>query len=88
MTLQSRLETLTGRRAVLRSLLLGAGVTAALGACGSNDPDLGTAAATPTSVDPAVPEALRFTAPLVGGGEFDGSAVAGRPVAFWFWAPT
>ena len=36
----------------------------------------------------AVPEALRFTAPLVGGGTFDGAAIAGRPTVFWFWAPT
>lgn len=35
-----------------------------------------------------VPAALAFRAPLVGGGEFDGAAYAGRPVAFWFWAPT
>lgn len=79
---------MTGWRAALRSLLLGVVVTVALGACGSNDRDVSTAATTLASVDTAVPEALRFTAPLVGGGEFDGSAVAGRPVAFWFWAPT
>jgi peroxiredoxin len=85
---QLNIETLTGRRSVLRSLLLGVAVTTALGACGSNNPDPGTAATAVTSVDTAVPEALRFTAPLVGGGEFDGSAVAGRPIAFWFWAPT
>lgn len=36
----------------------------------------------------AVPELLQFTAPLVGGGEFDGAAYAGRTTAFWFWAPT
>ena len=88
MTRQPRTATLTGRRAVLRSLLLGVAVTTVLGACASNDPDLGTAPTAVTSVDTAVPEALRFSAPLVGGGEFDGSAVAGRPVAFWFWAPT
>ena len=35
-----------------------------------------------------VPEALQFTAPLVGGGTFDGAAVAGKPTVFWFWAPT
>ena len=35
-----------------------------------------------------VPEALQFTAPLVGGGTFDGTAVAGKPTVFWFWAPT
>jgi hypothetical protein len=34
------------------------------------------------------PEVLAFTAPVVGGGELDGTSLAGRPVAFWFWAPT
>ena len=43
----------------------------------------------PTS-EPAVvvPEALQFTAPLVGGGTFDGAALADKPTVFWFWAPT
>ena len=36
----------------------------------------------------AVPESLQFSAPLVGGGVFDGSAYVGQPLAFWFWAPT
>ena len=31
---------------------------------------------------------LGFTAALVGGGQFDGASMAGKPVAFWFWAPT
>jgi hypothetical protein len=34
-----------------------------------------------------VPDALRFRAPLVGGGEVDLSTFAGRPVVLWFWAP-
>jgi hypothetical protein len=44
----------------------------------------------PPTTDAAivVPEALQFTAPLVGGGTFDGAAVAGKPTVFWFWAPT
>ena len=67
--------------------LLGVAATTLI-ACGSSDPDPGGAATMDTALDSAVPEALRFTAPLVGGGEFDGSAAAGRPVAFWFWAPT
>jgi hypothetical protein len=46
------------------------------------------AAAGPTEAPVVVPEALQFTAPLVGGGEFDGAAVAGTPTVFWFWAPT
>lgn len=51
------------------------------GGASDDTPDAGTAAA-------VVPAALQFRAPLVGGGEFDGTAEAGRPVAFWFWAPT
>ena len=31
---------------------------------------------------------LRFSAPLAGGGQFDGTSLAGRPAVFWFWAPT
>jgi hypothetical protein len=46
--------------------------------------------AEPASTEPAVvvPEALQFSAPLVGGGTFDGAAAAGKPTVFWFWAPT
>ena len=36
----------------------------------------------------ATPSALQFNVPLVGGGQLDGSTLAGRPIAFWFWAPT
>ena len=35
----------------------------------------------------AVPDALAFSAPLVGGGELDLATLAGRPVLLWFWAP-
>ena len=64
---------------------------------GTEAPSATTAAPAPadTDGDPAtteaavvVPEALQFTAPLVGGGTFDGAAVAGKPTVFWFWAPT
>jgi hypothetical protein len=41
-----------------------------------------------TSATAAVPEALRFTAPLVGGGTSDGAASVDKPTVFWFWAPT
>ncbi len=47
-----------------------------------------TAEPAPTEPAVVVPEALQFTAPLVGGGTFDGAAVAGKPTVFWFWAPT
>ena len=43
-------------------------------------------AATDSAVE--VPQALQFTAPLVGGGTFDGAAYTGKPTVFWFWAPT
>jgi hypothetical protein len=33
------------------------------------------------------PDALRFTAPLVGGGDVDLAGYAGQPVLLWFWAP-
>lgn len=45
-----------------------------------------TTAATPDPV--VVPEALQFTAPFVGGGEFVGAEFADKPTLFWFWAPT
>jgi len=34
-----------------------------------------------------VPDVLAFSAPRVGGGTISGADYAGRPVAFWFWAP-
>jgi hypothetical protein len=47
-----------------------------------------SAAAAPGSVAAAVPEALAFKAPLVGGGELNLADYAGKPVLLWFWAPT
>ena len=41
----------------------------------------------PESAPGNVPEALGFTAPLVGGGEIELTTLAGRPVLLWFWAP-
>lgn len=75
------------RRAATVALAFALGLTA----CGSGDGGSSETAATvgTGSSGPAgVPAALDFTAPLVGGGTFDGAALAGRPVAFWFWAPT
>ncbi|MEY4174156.1 MAG: hypothetical protein RI900_1321 [Actinomycetota bacterium] len=44
--------------------------------------------ATGCGSDPvADPAALRFTAPLVGGGTLDASTLADKPTVFWFWAP-
>jgi hypothetical protein len=49
-----------------------------------------TPGSTLATVDPggAVPEILDVVAPVVGGGELDLAALAGRPLALWFWAPT
>ena len=51
-------------------------------ACGSSGTDSDSA---PRSTAGG---AATFTATLVGGGTFDSAALAGRPVAYWFWAPT
>lgn len=40
-----------------------------------------------TSSTPAVPTELDFTAKTVGGPEFSGRSLAGKPAVFWFWAP-
>ena len=34
-----------------------------------------------------IPEILEFEAPLLDGGTFRGVDLAGKDVAFWFWAP-
>jgi hypothetical protein len=41
----------------------------------------------PSAPIEGVPDALRFRAPRVGGGEIDMSTLAGKPVVMWFWAP-
>lgn len=51
------------------------------------DPAATTAVAAEPAPTVAVPPILQLTAPLVGGGELDFASFAGRPVAFWFWAP-
>ena len=38
-------------------------------------------------VVPAVPAELNFTAKTLGGPEFSGQSLAGKPAVFWFWAP-
>ena len=68
-----------------------------LAACGSDPaptdrPDTSgarTPDGPPAQSDPApvVAEVLDFEAPLLGGGTLDGKSLAGRDVAFWFWAP-
>lgn len=63
-----------------------------LAACGStpDGPTLGssTPASSSANIEDNVPDALQFTADLVGGGTFSGPSTAGQPVVLWFWAPT
>ena len=67
-------------------------VVIGLTGCGASTPSSSgagpAATATATAAATGVSKALAFTAPLVGGGSFDGATIAGRPVVFWFWAPT
>jgi hypothetical protein len=51
-----------------------------LAACGSG------AKARATTPD-AAPAVLAFTTKTLAGAPFDGRSYAGKPVAFWFWAP-
>jgi hypothetical protein len=64
----------------------------ALAACGGGSSASGGASpatSTQAGTGPdSLPAALRFTVAQIGGGTIDASAYAGRPVAFWFWAPT
>ena len=39
------------------------------------------------SANGAPPEVLDFEAPLLDGGTLRGADLAGKDVAFWFWAP-
>ena len=99
MSFQSRVHS-SMRRAVVATLavacLLGAGA-----ACAGDAPPSAVPTATSTTsgvVDSstpmppgsgqttAVPATLAFSAPIVGGGQFDGASLAGKPAVLWFWA--
>lgn len=76
-------------RAVL-VLALALTAAACVGGSTSTDPPTDPAtsgAASPQVTGTAVPEVLDFEAPLLGGGSLKGADLAGKDVAFWFWAP-
>jgi hypothetical protein len=81
------------RRSLFALALIGA-LLSACGADGATSPasDPTTAPVVPVGTDgvgePAVPEALDFSAPLVSGEQLDFRGYAGETVALWFWAPT
>jgi thiol-disulfide isomerase/thioredoxin len=68
-------------------------VTAAAGTTGTPETPAPVDPSSPATEAPAdsssapVPEALDFTAGLVGGGELTGAELAGKDTVFWFWAP-
>ncbi|MGA9279486.1 hypothetical protein [Ilumatobacter sp.] len=83
----------------IRVLALVAAAGLFVTACGGSSDSADTTSPTsdPIAVDTApdagpstsdAPEILQFTSPLVGGGELDAASLAGKPTAFWFWAPT
>ncbi len=74
---------------------LGCGLLLTLASCGSSkavttaataQPAAATAA--PAAAASAVPKIYSFRTTKVGGGAVDGADFAGKPTAFWFWAPT
>ena len=67
----------------VRSALIVVALAMVLAACGGND--------TPTAHGSAAGQApgpLSFTRQFLGGGQPEGSSLAGRAVMLWFWAPT
>lgn len=78
------------------ALLVGAGTacagsTAETSGGPAGPTGVGTPSVSPTSPAGSVPAptvaaALRFSAPVVGGGQFDGASLAGKPAVLWFWA--
>jgi hypothetical protein len=76
----------------MRVLAVALAAVAVVASCSSDDraspATLAPApATTAAAVTGAVPAALDFSAPTVGGGELDLRTYAGRNLALWFWAP-
>jgi hypothetical protein len=65
----------------IRSLILVVASAALVVAC------TGSPTSVPSSGGSPAPEVLDFEAPLLAGGTFHGADLAGKDVAFWFWAP-
>lgn len=64
-------------------------VALTIAACGSDGSRSGSANAAGSSAGQtsAVPAQLQFTAKTIGGQEFSGTSLAGKPAVLWFWAP-
>jgi hypothetical protein len=68
-----------------RRALIAVVIAVGLAACGGDDTPSadGSPAAAPTGQAP-----LSFSGELLGGGQLEGSSLAGKAVMLWFWAPT
>lgn len=71
--------TVVHRALVAVAAVLALSVTGCAGPAGSGSPDGSTAGGAGSP--------LGFTATTLDGQRFDGSSLAGEPVALWFWAP-
>ena len=59
-------------------------------ACGDGGSEDSTAAAEPgvsEAAEPEVTDQVSFTAPQLGGGEFNAASIQGKDTVLWFWAP-
>lgn len=84
---------MTGMRYLVAVLLLAVTACGAQPTAGPQSPPTTTrqtattAPGTTTAPAADVPAELAFTSPTVGGGEFDGKSLFGKPAVLWFWAP-
>ncbi|WP_165977437.1 TlpA family protein disulfide reductase [Nonomuraea diastatica] len=62
-------------------------VTSTVTSAPTASPSTPSTPAPTASQEALVPTALEFSARTLGGDSFEGASLAGRPVAFWFWAP-
>lgn len=63
-------------------LIVATAVVLLASACGNGVSETGNATA-----GPLVADQVSFTAPRLGGGEFDAASIRGKDTVLWFWAP-
>ena len=67
----------------LRSALIAVALAVLQAGCGGNEMPAADGSSPRQATGP-----LSFTGELLGGGQLEGSSLAGRAVMLWFWAPT
>jgi hypothetical protein len=71
----------------VRSGLVAIAIVVGLAACGGTDAPSADGSPTAASAD-EVSGPFSFSGELLGGGQLEGSSLAGKAVMLWFWAPT